>query len=124
MTDEPNQKKELTSDIIRQISHEFYTIMRTDDLIGKMYPDDDWQGAEDRLNKFLQFRFLGDQTYIQERGHPRLRVRHNPFLIGEKERDRWMEIMDEAMLRSGLSDELRKDLYDFFFSIADFMRNH
>ena len=109
---------------LSKISSEFYKIMREDDLIGKMYPDDDWAGAEDRFCKFLLFRFGANQDYIKERGHPRLRMRHAPYLIGEKERDRWMDIMDEAMTRCEVPDEVFKELHDFFANVADFMRNH
>jgi len=119
-----NTINNINNELIVKISREFYNIMRKDDLIGKMYPPNDWEGAEERLRNFLLFRFLGDETYIQERGHPRLRMRHAPYLIGEKERDRWMEIMDEAMLRSDVPEETRQSLHDFFAGVADFMRNH
>jgi len=114
----------LGNDGISKIITEFYEIMRSDDLIGKMYPENDWEGAEERLRDFLLFRFGGDPKYIQERGHPRLRMRHAPFLIGEKERDRWMEIMDEAMRRCEVPDDVFKSLHEFFAGVADFMRNH
>lgn len=109
---------------ISQISTEFYKIMRNDDLVGKMYPDHDWEGAEERFRDFLLFRFAGDQTYLEKRGHPRLRMRHMPFLIGEKERDRWMDIMDEAMKNADVPDDIAKELHHFFAGVADFMRNH
>ena len=115
---------EIGRDSIITISAEFYKIMRSDNLIGKMYPDDDWEGAEKRLRDFLLFRLGGDPTYTRERGHPRLRMRHAPFLIGEKERDRWMEIMDEAMRRSEIPEEAFQTLHPFFAGVADFMRNH
>jgi len=57
----------------------FYRIMKKDDLVGSMYPDDDWEGAEERMRDFLIFRFGGSDKYIQERGHPRLRMRHMGF---------------------------------------------
>ena len=75
----------------------FYRHVRTDDLIGPMYPDDDWEGSEKRLRDFLIFRFGGSDRYIQERGHPRLRMRHAPFSMGIPERDRWLELMAAAM---------------------------
>ena len=109
---------------ICRISAEFYQIMRSDDLIGPMYPQHDWDGAEERFRDFLLFRFAGDQTYTMKRGHPRLRMRHAPYLIGEKERDRWMEIMDQAMSKSEIPDDVATMLHDFFSGVADFMRNH
>lgn len=98
--------------------------MKEDDLIGKMYPDEDWEGAEERLRDFFLFRFGGDQTYLKKRGHPRLRMRHAPFFIGEKERDRWMEIMDEAMRKAETPEDIFQELHNFFYGVADFMRNH
>ncbi len=109
---------------ITNITAEFYKIMREDDLVGKMYPDNDWEGAEERLRDFLLFRLGGDDTYIKKRGHPRLRMRHAPYLIGEKERDRWMEIMDEAMKRCEIPEDAFEYLHAFFANVADFMRNH
>lgn len=101
----------------------FYRRVREDDLIGPMYPPDDWENAERRLADFLIFRFGGSDRYIQERGHPRLRMRHVPFSIGEAERDRWLELMGGAMDEMGLAGEARVNLGAFFDQVADFMRN-
>lgn len=101
----------------------FYRRVRNDDLVGGMYPNDDWDGAEERLRQFMEFRFGISQKYILERGHPRLRMRHMPFQIGEAERDRWLEMMNEAMDEVELSGEPRELLGGFFDQVADFMRN-
>ena len=101
----------------------FYRRIRTDDLIGPMYPDDDWEGSEKRLRDFLIFRFGGSDRYIQERGHPRLRMRHAPFSIGIAERDRWLELMDEAMVETNVPGSVTLNLKTFFGQVADFMRN-
>lgn len=101
----------------------FYRRVREDDLIGPMYPDDDWQGSEDRLRWFLRFRLLGEQEYMLRRGHPRLRGRHMPFAIGEAERDRWVQLMGAAMDEVGVAGQVREDLDRFFYQVADFMRN-
>ena len=101
----------------------FYRRVRTDDLIGPMYPDNDWEGAEKRLRDFLIFRFGGSDRYIQERGHPRLRMRHAPFAIGIPERDRWLELMDEAMVETKVPGSVTLNLKTFFGQVADFMRN-
>lgn len=108
---------------IRKLVAAFYTRVRTDDLIGPMYPDGDWEGAESRLADFLVFRFGGDDKYIRERGHPRLRMRHGPFAIGIAERDRWLELMNEAMDETGVPGSIRLELKMFFEQVADFMRN-
>lgn len=101
----------------------FYRRVREDELIGPMYPDDDWEGSEDRLRMFLNFRLLGDPEYTLRRGHPRLRMRHMPFSIGEAERDRWLALMGGAMDETGVGGEVRQELDAFFLQIADFMRN-
>lgn len=101
----------------------FYRRVREDELVGEMYPGDDWEGAEKRLLDFMNFRFGLSQRYILERGHPRLRMRHAPFKIGEAERDRWLEMMTEAMDEVEISGEPREHLAGFFHEVADFMRN-
>ena len=101
----------------------FYRRVRTDDLIGPMYPEDDWEGSEKRLRDFLIFRFGGSDRYIQERGHPRLRMRHAPFSIGIPERDRWLELMAAAMKETNVPGSVSLNLKTFFEQVADFMRN-
>ena len=101
----------------------FYRRVKTDDLIGPMYPDDDWEGSEERLRLFLRFRLLGEQEYMLKRGHPRLRGRHMPFTIGEPERDRWLQLMGEAMDEAEVTGPAREGLDAFFAQVADFMRN-
>ncbi len=101
----------------------FYQSVREDDLIGPMYPSDDWEGAERRLADFLEFRFGGSDRYLRERGHPRLRMRHAPFSIGEAERDRWLLLMNRAMEEVGVDEAVRGPLGAFFAEVADFLRN-
>ncbi len=101
----------------------FYKRVRADDLIGPMYPDEDWEGAEERLRDFLIFRFGGSDRYIQQRGHPRLRMRHAPFVIGVAERDRWLQLMRQAMDEANLPESAVDHLQAFFEQVADFMRN-
>ena len=108
---------------LRALVAAFYRRVRTDDLIGPMYPPDDWAGAEKRLADFLIYRFGGPPTYLEERGHPRLRGRHLPFAIGEAERDRWLQLMESAMTEIGLPEEALLPLRGFFVQVADFMRN-
>lgn len=101
----------------------FYRRVRMDDLIGKMYPPDDWDGAEKRLADFIVYRFGGPQTYIEERGHPRLRGRHMPFSIGAAERDRWLELMYAAMQEVAVPAETVPLISTFFAQVANMMRN-
>lgn len=108
---------------LRDMVTAFYRRVREDDLIGKMYPADDWAGAEKRLADFIVYRFGGPQTYIEERGHPRLRGRHMPFSIGEAERDRWMKLMGEAMQEVEVPEADAPVIGSFFAQVADMMRN-
>lgn len=101
----------------------FYRRVKTDDLLGPLYPEQDFAGAEQRLREFLQFRFLGQETYIENRGHPRLRMRHFPFEIGEAQRDRWIELMEAAMDECGIDGAARAVISPFFAQVADAMRN-
>ncbi len=113
----------LGDDGFAKLTTAFYLRVREDDLIGPMYPGGDWEGSEKRLRDFLIFRFGGSNRYLLERGHPRLRMRHAPFAIGEAERDRWLELMDAAMDEIELIGEARRHLAAFFAQVADFMRN-
>lgn len=115
--------REVGADGIAKMVTAFYEKVRTDDLIGPMYPGEDWEGSEERLRDFLKFRLLGDPTYTFKRGHPRLRMRHVGFSIGEAERDRWVKLMSAAMVETAVPDEVRAMLEAFFFQVADFMRN-
>ncbi len=108
---------------IRAMVAAFYRRVRTDDLIGSMYPEGDWKGAEERLAGFLLFRLGASDDYIEKRGHPRLRMRHAPFKIGIAERDRWLKLMGEAMDESQVPAFARAFLDPFFAQTADFMRN-
>jgi hemoglobin len=101
----------------------FYRRVKADELMSPMYPEEDWEGAEQRLRLFLRFRLLGEQEYMLRRGHPRLRGRHMPFAIGVAERDRWVALMSEAMEEAGVGGAVREELHAFFFQVADFMRN-
>ena len=108
---------------LTRLAAAFYRRMKMDDLIGPMYPADDWEGAEERFAGFLRFRFYGNMGYVETRGHPRLRGRHLPFSIGEAERDRWLEIMRGAVSEVDLAEAPARELMGFFTQVADFMRN-
>lgn len=115
--------REVGSEGIAKMVSAFYRRVQKDELIGPMYPEGDWEGSEERLRDFLKFRLLGDPTYTFKRGHPRLRMRHMGFAIGEPERDRWVALMDEAMGEVEVPEEVRAMLHEFFAQVADFMRN-
>ena len=101
----------------------FYAQVPGDPILGPMYPPDDLPGAEARLRDFLIGRFGGPPRYVEQRGHPRLRMRHAPFAIDMAARNRWIELMgralDETQLPAGVTALLR----EFFDSVATFMIN-
>jgi hemoglobin len=101
----------------------FYRQVPDDDVLGPMYPADDLAGAEERLRGFLIFRFGGTTRYIEQRGHPRLRMRHGPFAIDQTARDRWMRLMNTALDETRLPAEVDRVLREFFGSTATFMIN-
>ena len=115
--------EEMGDEGCRRLVGAFYRRISGDDLLGPMYPAHDLAGAEERLYLFLCFRLGGDSRYPEQRGHPRLRMRHMPFRIGEAERDRWLQLMGEAMTECGMSTGVSGALEPFFAQVADFMRN-
>ena len=107
----------------RRICAEFYQQIPTDEILGPMYPADDLVGAEERLAGFLIYRFGGPPTYIEQRGHPRLRMRHMPFVIDQTARDRWMELMTKAIKQAGISNSAAETLLRFFEHMSTFLVN-
>jgi hemoglobin len=101
----------------------FYRQVPEDEVLGKMYPPGDLQGAEERLRDFLIGRFGGPQRYIEQRGHPRLRMRHAPFHIDQAARDRWMALMENALAEAALPAEVEEFLREFLSQVATFMIN-
>jgi hemoglobin len=101
----------------------FYRQIPSDDILGPMYPAKDLAGAEERLRLFLMFRFGGSMEYAERRGHPRLRMRHAPFVVDQRARDRWMELMRKAMAAAALPPDAAQVLENFFDGTATFMIN-
>lgn len=101
----------------------FYRRVKQDDLLGPMYPPEDFVAAEQRLRDFLIQRLGGPTTYSQERGHPRLRMRHGPFHIDQPARDRWMALMEASLEETALPDDVTNLLRGFFQTTATFMIN-
>lgn len=102
----------------------FYRRIKTDDLIGPMYPPEDMEGGEIRLRDFLIYRFGGPDRYTTVRGHPRLRQRHMPFPVDEAAVDRWLALMQDAGKETGLiQSPAWPALWKFFVGTAMFMQN-
>jgi hemoglobin len=115
--------KQIGPEGIANMCAAFYRKIPTDDILGPMYPKDDLVGAEERLRDFLLFRIGADTTYLEKRGHPKLRMRHASFEINFRARDRWVKIMDEAMNEAEIPSDTASALHTFFFQVADFLRN-
>ena len=111
------------SDGFERLVSAFYRQVPDDDVLGPMYPADDLKGAEERLRDFLIYRFGGPPTYIEERGHPRLRMRHAPFPINQASRDRWIQLMNRALEETAFPHEVEQLLQGFFAAMATFMLN-
>src|ERR1700760_4079663 len=101
----------------------FYRQVPEDPILGPMYPKEDLAGAEQRLRDFFKFRFGGPSTYLETRGHPRLRMRHFPFAVTQAARDRWVLLMGRALEETKLPGEAEETLREFFGSVATFLMN-
>jgi hemoglobin len=102
----------------------FYRQVPEDELLRPLYPPEDRVGAEQRLRDFLVYRFGGPPRYIHERGHPRLRRRHMPFRIDQVARDRWMQLMNNALSQTALPIQVERILRGFFEQTSLMMINH
>ncbi|WP_018024432.1 globin [Corynebacterium ulceribovis] len=105
----------------------FYQRVRVDDVLGPMYPDDDWEGAEFRLRTFLEQYWGGPRTYGELRGHPRLRMRHMPFVIDSVARQRWLDLMAASLAEisdEDLPEEYRTAVWNHMVQVADMVINH
>lgn len=107
----------------RQLVTRFYDGVQTDPVIWPMYPRDDLSGAIDRLTKFLEQYWGGPATYSAERGHPRLRMRHNAFHVNPDARDRWLHHMRVALTELDLPALQEATLWDYLDRAAHSLVN-
>jgi len=101
----------------------FYEGVAADPVLRAVYPEDDLAGAERRLGLFLTQYWGGPTTYSDERGHPRLRMRHSPFEIGPAQRDAWLQRMREAVASLEPPPAVSERLLGYFEMAAEAMRN-
>lgn len=102
----------------------FYEGVAADPALLPLYPEPgDLAPARRRLTLFLAQYWGGPTTYSEERGHPRLRMRHAPFAIGSEERDRWLVHMREAVESLDPPADVAQALDDYFVMAAESMRN-
>ena len=107
----------------RRLVHRFYQGVADDPLLRPLYPEPDLAGAENRLRMFLEQYWGGPHTYSEQRGHPRLRMRHVPYKIGLAERDAWLGHMRDAIDELALPAELDATLWRYLTSAADSLVN-
>ena len=109
--------------VFRELVRRFYAGVAEDPVLRPIYPEEDLSGATERLTLFLIQFWGGPSTYSERRGHPRLRMRHQPFPIGRRERDAWMTHMVAAVDSIAVAPQVRKALLDYFESASTAMIN-
>ena len=109
--------------VFAKIVARFYEEVARDEVLRPLYPEEDLGPAEERLRMFLEQYWGGPRTYSDQRGHPRLRMRHAPFRIGPIERDAWLRCMRIAVDEAGLDDAHRKQLWEYLEMAANSLMN-
>ncbi|MGI8423855.1 MAG: globin [Chloroflexota bacterium] len=110
------------AEIFDRLVERFYEGVSSDPVLRPIYPEDLVESRR-RLSLFLQQYFGGPSTYSDERGHPRLRMRHLPFAIGPAERDAWMQHMRAAVAAERFPLHVETVLLDYFDRAATFLVN-
>lgn len=106
-----------------RLSKAFYDRVSNDEILAPMYPEGQLEQARVRLRDFLVGRFGGPQRYIKTRGHPRLRMRHMPFPIDVCARNRWVELMTQALGEVEFPPAVADSMLRYFADTATFMIN-
>ena len=109
--------------VFEKIVARFYAEVRADEVLRPLYPEEDLGPAEVRLRMFLEQYWGGPRTYSDQRGHPRLRMRHAPFRGGPIARDAWLRCMRIAVDEAGLDDAHREQLWQYLQYAAASMVN-
>jgi hemoglobin len=115
------------AEFFEALVHHFYEGVAADPVLRAMYPEEDLAPAERRLRLFLTQYWGGPTTYSDERGHPRLRMRHNPYVIDDDARDRWLDAMraalDLTMAEQQLDPSWEQELWRYLVGAAIAMVN-
>ena len=111
------------AETFRKLIAAFYSRVPDDPILGSMYPADELADAEERLRMFLEQYWGGPKTYSEQRGHPRLRMRHVPFAVTPSARDRWLELMRSALDEIGLPPDRDEEIWTYFVMAAHSMVN-
>jgi hemoglobin len=107
----------------RRLVHRFYAGVAADPILRALYPEDDLGPAEERLRLFLIQYWGGPSTYSEQRGHPRLRMRHAPFAVNVAARDAWLGHMRAALDSLELPPAYAAQLWEYLATAADSLRN-
>lgn len=108
---------------IAAIVHRFYSGVADDPFLRALYPEEDLGPAEERFRLFLQQYWGGPTTYSEQRGHPRLRMRHAPFAVTPKARDHWLRHFRDALDEAALTPEQDAQFWEYVTHAAQFMLN-
>lgn len=106
-----------------RIVRRFYEGVKTDAVLRPMYPEDDFDGAVWRLTAFLEQYWGGPTSYSDQRGHPRLRARHQAFRIDDVARDHWLALMTDAVIAEKLSPLHHETMMEYLDRAARSMVN-
>ena len=106
-----------------RLTRAFYERVATDDLLRPMYPEEDLGPAEERLRTFLEQYWGGPTTYGDQRGHPRLRMRHAPFRVTPRAKEHWLKHFREGLDAADLTPEQDQQFWDYVTHAAQFMVN-
>ncbi len=107
----------------RRLVDIFYRNVEADPVLRPLFPDDLAAGKEYQFLFITQY-FGGPERYHAQRGHPRLRMRHIPFIIGVAERDAWVRCMLDAIAEVGFAPDIAAAMRTYFEGTATFMMNH
>lgn len=107
----------------RTLVQRFYAGVAADPMLRPLYPEEDLGPAAERLTLFLMQYWGGPSTYSETRGHPRLRMRHVPFVIGSAERDAWLRHMKAALDSLDLPPDQAEQLWKYLSTAAHSLRN-
>jgi hemoglobin len=111
------------AETFRRLVHTFYAGVAEDPVLRPLYPEPDLSGAETRLRMFLEQYWGGPRTYSEQRGHPRLRMRHAPFKVDRAAHDAWLRHMRDAVDSLDLHPDADKLLWDYLVMAADSLVN-
>jgi hemoglobin len=110
-------------DTFVRILRRFYAAVAGDPALRAIYPEEDLSGAEERLRMFLEQYWGGPRTYAERRGHPRLRMRHEPFAVSPAARDAWLGHMRDALDAEALPADADERLWRYLVAAAHSLVN-